>query len=457
MQSTVSFPASLAGPEVIQNSGLLPRATYTGTLGVLVEVVLPTLLKGVIIRRPAMMRIAERLDVDRRAVRGMQRIRRDYGTGPVLLRIPGRSLALVLDPADVERVLQQTPDPFSTATPEKTAALAHFEPKVSLISEGAKRADRRRFNDQALESNKHTHALAGHFAEIVAEECYGLRHQGLLNWNNFSEAWFRIIRRVVFGSRAADDQQLSIMMARLRRSANWAFLKPVNTRVRDALHARIRMYLKVAEANSLAGFMSHIRATGMTAPEQQVTQWLFAFDAAGMTTMRALALLASHPEQALLVREEVVQGAVPEPTPSSYLRAAVLDTLRLYPTSPLILRESASDTQWRNGRMPGDTGVAIFTPFFQRDDERLPFADRFAPEVWLGEPAEQPLRGLVPFSSGSGVCPGRELVLLLVSAVIAELSRGRALRLVSHQGRLGPERALPGTLNHFALRIGLGA
>jgi hypothetical protein len=85
--------------------------------------------KGVIIRRPTTLAIADWLDLDRRAIRTLQRLWAEYGSGPLMLRIPGRSLAVILDPEDVHRVLAESPDPFATATPEKVAALAHFEPK----------------------------------------------------------------------------------------------------------------------------------------------------------------------------------------------------------------------------------------------------------------------------------------------------------------------------------------
>jgi hypothetical protein len=105
------------------------------------------LAKGVIIRRRTILSVAERLDLDRRAIRRMP-----------LLRVPGRSSAVILNLEHVHRVLEETPEPFAIDTKEKRAALAHFEPKGVLISEGAERADRRRYNEQVLESDRPAHA-----------------------------------------------------------------------------------------------------------------------------------------------------------------------------------------------------------------------------------------------------------------------------------------------------------
>jgi cytochrome P450 len=437
----------------------VPKANFRDTLAVLFGVFLPTIAKGVIIRRPTMLAIADRLDLDRRAIRSMQRLRREYGSGPVLLRIPGRSLAIILDPEDVHRVLAESPDPFATATPEKAAALAHFEPKVALISRGAERADRRRYNEQALESHRPIHHMADHFLAVVASEARQLRsnlrqQHNTLAWKDFSEAWFRIVRLVIFGEAARDDNELSSMMAKLRFTANWAFLRPQRRSVREQLLARIRSYLVRAEPNSLAGVMANIPVTSQTAPEQQVPQWLFAFDPAGMTTFRSLALLASHPEQASVARQEIKTRSGPEPHQMPYLRATVLESLRLWPTTPLILRESTSATIWRNGAIPPNTGLVIFTPFFHRDDERLPWADSFSPELWINERPDQQTCALIPFSEGPAVCPGRQLVLLLTTAMLAELLTDTQVRLKSPT-RLTAGQPLPATLNHYKLRFEL--
>jgi hypothetical protein len=87
-------------------------------------VVLPTLAKGVIIRRPRVMHLSERMEFDRRAVRRLQKLREQYGDGPLLLRLPLRNQALILAPDDVHHVLDGTPVPFAAASAEKRAALA---------------------------------------------------------------------------------------------------------------------------------------------------------------------------------------------------------------------------------------------------------------------------------------------------------------------------------------------
>lgn len=438
----------------IAGSNLIPRATLTDTVLTALEVFLPTVAKGAIVRRPAVMSLAGRLDIDRRAKQRMQRLRRKYGTGPLLLHIMGRRVALLFAPVDVNRVLAETPEPFATATPEKTAALAHFEPKGSLISRGEERQERRSFNETVLETCQPVHRLAGAFSRTVASELgqlYGMRSRTELTWNHFAGVWFRIVRQVIFGKAARDDEGLSSVMSRLRHAANWAFLIPQNPRLRRELLNRIDAYLRIAEPESLVAAAPHIPITGVTHPEQQIPQWLFAFDAAGMAAFRTLALLASHPNEMKLAREEIATSRGEHFLP--FLRAAVLDAIRLWPTTPLVLRETDTETHWRTGIMPARTTVAIFTPFFHRDDERLAYADQFSPQLWRD--GDAPHRdGLIPFSEGSAACPGRELVLLLTTEVIRNLLSNTEIHL-RRPCCVDKNRALPSTLNHFALRFEL--
>lgn len=225
------------------NSVSVPKANLFETFTVFGEVLFPTLAKGVIIRRPQMLAVAERFDLDRRPIRRMQRLRNKYQAGPLLLRIPGRAIAVILHPQDVHRILSESPEPFATASAEKRAALAHFEPKNVLISHGADRTDRRRYNEDVLEAHRPVHCLAEDFLEVVNSEVQylhkSLPHSAELTWPDFSKTWFRIVRRVVFGDAAREDHELSEMIAKLRSAANWASLLPPRKALREQLLHRI--------------------------------------------------------------------------------------------------------------------------------------------------------------------------------------------------------------------------
>jgi cytochrome P450 len=456
--STTTHPApTTAAP--------LPTASVSDTLAAVAEVLTPVLGRGVIVRRPPVVAMAERLDADRRAVRRMQRLADEYGRGPLLLRVPRRDVALVLDPEDVRRVLAGAPEPFAPASSEKRAALAHFQPHGVLASRGAEREDRRRFNDAVLGTDRSIHPRAGAFLAKVVAEAELLADQvgptGELRWDGFVTAWFRAVRRVVLGDAARDDHAVTDLLADLRAAANWAFLRPRQRETRERFLRQLRGHLDRAEPDSLAGLMATTPTTDATEPEQQVPQWLFAYDAAAWASYRALALLAAHRDHADRLRTDLATLDLHEPHQLPGLRAGVLESLRLYPTTPVILRESTQPTSWPSGRLPAGATVAIFATYFHRDDRRVPWADRFAPEVWEGRTGGRELGDLteawplLPFSAGPAVCPGRNLVLLTASAFLGVLLTRLDPRLTGDHP-LGGDGPLPGTLDPFTLRFRAG-
>lgn len=422
---------------------------------------LPLWFQGVLLRRAGAMAVAQQWDLDGGAVRFMQGLRRRHGEAPVAISKPGRPQVLLLSAADVKTVLQQAPTPFTPASAAKRAALSHFEPHVSLISHGSHRETRRLLNDEVLQSATPVHDLAGSFAGIIRDEATrllsGLREGDELTWPAFTEAWYSAVRRIVLGERARNDRALTEMLARLRAGANWVYLRPVQKRLRQRYQARLNAHLARAEPASLAAIVARRpRAAGSDqraadeAPADQVTQWLFAFDAGGITTFRALALLLTHAAQARSAQGDIEAWRAGQADLPS-LRASFVETVRLWPTTPAILREAEADTTLAGASLHRGTGVIIYAPFFHRDNERLANADRFDPEQWLyRDPAEA--APLLPFSAGPAACPGRHLVSLIGGAWLAALLEGGRPEL-AHPGGLRPDSPLPGTLDYFSIRF----
>lgn len=438
----------------------VPAASARETASVLLDVVVPLVARGVIIRRPAVVDAIERLDLDRRAVRRVQRLAETHGLGPVRIEVPGRTFAVVLDPADVQRVLGGSPDPFAPATREKRAALAPFQPHGVLASAPDERQDRRGFNDAVLESAAPMHHMAGRLQDVMVEEARNIasvaRAQGQLDWDGFITGWYRMVRRLVLGDGARDDHTVTDLLGRLRSSGNWSVLGRSHRRLREEFLRRLERHLQRAEPGSLAELVAAVPSDARTAPVEQVPQWLFAYDAAAWTCMRMLALLCSDDEVYATARAE--SDALDQPVPADlpFLRACVLDTLRLYPTTPAILRETTRPTQWDTGTLPPRTTILVFAPYFHRDDRRSDRADAFTPGMWMddtgvaGDQAVTQDWSFFPFSAGPAVCPGRQLVLLTVSTVAATLLRQLEPVLVSK--RLDPG-GLPSALSPFSLRL----
>ncbi|MFP3965069.1 cytochrome P450 [Actinomadura fulvescens] len=411
----------------------------------------PTVLRGILARRPRVVALAEAVDADRRAGRLLRRMRAKYGTGPLRLKLPLRSVALVLAENDVRRVLEESPEPFAVANLEKRAALWHFQPHGLLTSSGAERADRRRFNEAVLDTPKPVHRHGDAIAAKVSEEATTLMADAdTLTWDDFRVAWWRVIHRVVLGDAARDDDRVSDLLTRLRMEANWAYV-PRRPMIYREFRRRVDAYVREAEPGSLAELVATTPATERTRPQDQLPQWLFAFEPAGMAAYLALALLAAHPGQARRAHEEIEGRDLSEPQDLPFLRACVQESVRLWPTTLAILRDSTTETDWDGRTLEAGTALLIPTAFVDRDEETLPYADAFAPDVWLDGTARRSWAA-IPFSGGPGECPGRNLVLLTTSQFLAHLLAGRTFRQTGGR-RLSPDRPLPRTLGPFRLRF----
>ncbi|WP_064692791.1 cytochrome P450 [Rhizobium aegyptiacum] len=427
------------------------RAGWIDTFRVITTVMAPTVAKGVIIRRPAMERLAERRGFDTSAVKQIQRLKNKYGAAPLLLPIPFRPQLLILDPADVATVLQSSPEPFAAATAEKHGALAHFEPKNVLISSGPRRAKLRPAHEHALATANRLHPYSLHFKSVVDAEFrqvlngIGFNRPDELDWPAFSQAWYRVIRRIVLGERARNDITLTETLNELRGRANWAFAAPVDQRKLALFHRQVGGYLAEPEKHSL---ISRLPDGDELAPENQVAQWLFAFDAAGITVMRTLAVLACHVSCWVKAVEEATGADLDRP----FTRSCLLEVLRLWPTTPVILRQLTKDIKAGGRIIARGTGVIIFAPFFHRDPA-LVYANRMEPSIW-GRNDALPSAGLVPFSAGPIICPAHNLVPTIASLAVGTFLSAADIVLLQPSLTVGN---LPGTLNHFDIRLRLTA
>jgi hypothetical protein len=269
---------------------------------------------------------------------------------------------VVQRPEHLHYVLANSPDPFSPASSEKKAALAHFEPRFVLISEGPDRTVRRALQEQVLDAHSPVHRLAASFVPIVQEEAdqllRGVRAGSPagsieLGWDRFIQSWYRVVRRSVFGDQARDDHGLTDMLARLRENANWSFLRPKDNGLRTKFLCRVADRLKNAGPGSLAFSLAKMRPGQEAAPVDQMPQWLFAFESAGMATFRTLAVLARRRHACPLRRPDLRLTSIgtahtsPRHTPSRRNAGWAATTTRTGPWFPSVkARWSARGASW---------------------------------------------------------------------------------------------------------------
>lgn len=413
------------------------------------RVLAPLVAQGAIVRRPRVTAWAERRQADRSAGALLRALRDEHGGAPVVLRLGPRRVVLPLDPDDVGALLAGSPEPFTPATVEKRAALGHFEPDAVLISPADRRPRRRLLNEQALDTSEPVHHDAEPLLAAVDREAAGVlaaaRAAGTLEWDTFAPGFWRMVRTVVLGEGARDDDRVTDLMQQLRSAANWAYLHPGRPRLRAELADRLATYVRRAEPGSLIAHAAAAAEERGVDPVGQVPQWLFAYDAAGAAVLRALAVAAARPDVRERLRAEAASGRAMQP----YARGAVLESVRLWPTTLVVLRDSTAPTTWGTRELPAGTGFAVVSAYFHRDRDRLAIADAFTPEAWLDGRADADW-GLVPFSGGPVSCPGRNVVLLTAGRLLARLAEAD---LVFPRARHLARDPLPATFDHFGARF----
>jgi cytochrome P450 len=433
--------------------GRLSEASYYDSFRVFTNVIGPTIMKGVIKRRPWVEAAAQYLGLDTDAVQFLQAMRKKYGSGPLYVNLLFRAQIIMLDPRDAMAVLEGTPIPYGQATKEKKSALEHLEPGNVLIADPERRKELRPVHEEALATSQRVHPFAERFKHVVDEELDSLlramdeHDQTELNWDKISETWFRVIRRITLGDAAREDHQLTEDMGALRDRANWGFLAPTNDSKLESVQRRLTNYIKNPEEGILISrFPQGHGASEKFELPSQIGQWLFAWDAAGIIMARALALLGLYKDEQTKAADEA-KTATGSDRP--LCRAVYVEAIRLWPTTPAILRDLTEDTTIGGQRIAKGTGVMVFAPLFHRDDTRLESPHTLASSTWLHQEVV-PSQGLVPFSAGPAMCPAHNLVPMVAGLFIAGLVSRVSLSL--DWPKMDPE-ALPGTLDHTEVKL----
>jgi cytochrome P450 len=269
------------------------------------------------------------------------------------------------------------------------------------------------------------HRLADAFLAVAADETQRLGARGTVHWGDVNTSFARITRRVVFGDTAADDVALTAELGELMAAGNKMPGRPADGY--EAFLHRVQAYVDRAEAGSLCSLVAAAPSDGDTKVAGQLVHWLFAMgDTLAANVFRALALLATHPLQLAEVRAECDGADLRRPQAVAaldYLGGCLQEAMRLWPTTQLFGRVATRDVRFPTGAvLPAATQVLIYNVFNHRDRDRIPYADRFAPEEWVSGDAAGDW-SFNFFSHGPQGCPGAGLSLFLGQAVVAGLLR----------------------------------
>ncbi|CAL8091251.1 unnamed protein product [Orchesella dallaii] len=165
----------------------------------------------------------------------------------------------------------------------------------------------------------------------------------------------------------------------------------------------------------------------------------------GWTTM----LLAAHPECQKKVQEELDEIFKDDPTRDvttadvakmKYLECCVKESLRLYPSVPIITRNVDYDIKLEDGRVLPQGAYAIAAIYFShRDPAHFPEPLKFNPERFSVENStKRHPYAYVPFSAGPRNCIGQKFALLEEKVVLAKLFRTYSMEATEKMGDVIP-------------------
>jgi cytochrome P450 len=414
-------------------SGGLPAASVPESVRILLVGVLPSLLRGLFSPRRRAMKWLTALNTDRRAVETLSAIREKHpGQGVRLLG--GRMVVLWGDDA-LREVLDRSADLYASDGGAKAKGMCHFQPDALTLSRGNEWRDRRAFNEHVLATSERVHPFGDRFLAVVADEVARLELDGRLEWQHFERLFDHITLRVIFGDGARDDQELTELLETLMGEANRLVgLKPTDDYY--DFYGRLERRLRSPEPGSLVARFAEAPQSDTTRVVHQIPHWIFAMrDTLGANTYRALAAIVADPELERRVRDD-----------EGYLEGVLEETMRLWPTTPLLARETTRDATLAGERLDAETQVMILNTFNHRDPERVEDADRMKPERWANGQRDYRFNHL---SNGTQDCPGGPLVLLLGKAVLARMLERFELELESPQ--LEPGEPLPHMLDFFSI------
>ncbi|MFE9258783.1 cytochrome P450 [Streptomyces sp. NPDC006879] len=182
-------------------------------------------------------------------------------------------------------------------------------------------------------------------------------------------------------------------------------------------------------------------AFGPAELREQVLVFLLAGHETTATSMAfALHLLAGHPKEQELARQEVesvLAGRVPTAADLDrlpYLTQVLKESMRLYPAAPIIGRRSVEAREIGGMTVPAESDVMVAPWVIHRNPAYWPEPERFRPDRFTSQ-AEQdrPRYAWLPFGGGPRACIGQHFSMLESTLALAMILQSFELEAVDRE------------------------
>jgi cytochrome P450 len=432
------------------DAGGLADASVQEAAAVLLTGMAPALVRGLFSPRPRAMKLLSRLNADARAISVLTGLRRKHGRQGI--RLLGGRLIVLWEPGAIREVLDHSADTYAANAGAKAKGMSHFQPDALTLSRGAEWRDRRAFNEAVLATRERVHPLGARFVAVVADEVARMPVGRVLEWRDWERLFDLITLRVIFGDHARGEQRLTGLLEELMVEANRLVGLGSNDTYYE-FYGALERELRAPEPGSLLAAFADAPHGDRTRVVQQIPHWMFAMrDTLAANAYRALAAVVANPEVERRVRDEMIGADLTDAQAidgMGYLEGCLHEAMRLWPTTPLLARETIEDATLAGERVPAGTQLLILNVFNHRDPDHVEAAGALKPERWTsGRGRDYRFNHL---SNGSQDCPGRPLVLLLGKAVIAQVLSRWSLSL--QEPPLPRDGELPAMLDFFRARF----
>ena len=199
------------------------------------------------------------------------------------------------------------------------------------------------------------------------------------------------------------------------------------------------------ESTSLVAQFVELRNNGILSGEQMRNELAMLFmaghESTASTLSWALYLISQCPEveddlhaevDAILGERSATFGDVGD---LIYTRAILDETMRLYPSFPMLLREAIADDVIRKREVPAGSIMIIVPWLLHRHQQYWEYPDHFIPERFLEEDPElmpDPF-AYIPFSAGPRACLGKYFGIAQTTLCLAIISQFFRLRTAENQ------------------------